>query len=542
MTRYKRVFFYGLMAALTLAAVEGMARLAYFLAFDEGYGGGWQMAAAEFSPQEHSDNRRVILYPFYGYTPYSPYADMNLAPPPPKPAFQGDGIVVIGLIGGSVAREVRVPFRRAINRYFAANALPGQPVVVPLGVNGMRQPGQTMTIANLFALGGHFDILVNLDGYNEINLGEGRFVRRSRRSPFYPRSWSTGLTDGAYRLIGRIGILREQEKQRRREADSSPFRPTALYGLLNRYRLERTRAAIIELNHELAGLPTTYTLELHGPRQHYWKDAAISREKAQGWYRASLLLAEMAELAGAEYYHFQQPNQYVPGAKPLNAEELACCYAAGSLKERAYREGYPALRQLGERMRQNGVNYFDLNGIFADNQETVYRDECCHFTERGNELLAAAMVERLAPALHKAANAGPRVSPLTAAARPWPEELGTGRRLIDADFRVYRRAGRWLRYVKEGCSAREAESWFFLHIVPADRGDLPPERREVGFDNRDFRFENGGIMLNKQCLAEQLLPDYPMASFRTGQFSWDGDKLWEEEYRFQEYRDDRPQW
>ena len=35
----KKVFYYGLLAALTLLAIEGMARLAYFGAFAEWYGG-----------------------------------------------------------------------------------------------------------------------------------------------------------------------------------------------------------------------------------------------------------------------------------------------------------------------------------------------------------------------------------------------------------------------------------------------------------------------------------------------------------------------
>ena len=39
MSLLKRILFYGLMAALTLLAIEGMARAAYFLAFAEWYGG-----------------------------------------------------------------------------------------------------------------------------------------------------------------------------------------------------------------------------------------------------------------------------------------------------------------------------------------------------------------------------------------------------------------------------------------------------------------------------------------------------------------------
>ena len=36
----KKVLYYGLMLLLTLLAIEGMARLAYYAAYGAGYGGG----------------------------------------------------------------------------------------------------------------------------------------------------------------------------------------------------------------------------------------------------------------------------------------------------------------------------------------------------------------------------------------------------------------------------------------------------------------------------------------------------------------------
>jgi len=36
----KKILYYGIMLLLTLLAVEGMARLAYYLAFAQGYDGG----------------------------------------------------------------------------------------------------------------------------------------------------------------------------------------------------------------------------------------------------------------------------------------------------------------------------------------------------------------------------------------------------------------------------------------------------------------------------------------------------------------------
>ena len=190
------------------------------------------------------------------------------------------------------------------------------------------------------------------------------------------------------------------------------------------------------------------------------------------------------------------------------------------------------MQQLGESLHQegDGFHYFDLTGIFAANAETLYADACCHLNERGNELLAAAMVERLAPALRRAATADPPVSVLAAAAGPLPPpEL-----LINADFQVYRRAGNRLLYVKDNCAAADLETPIFLHTFPVDLTALPADRREHGFENYDFEpYAAGSGRINGRCLVEKQLRPYPLTAIRTGQFN-DAGEIWSGYYRFGE--------
>ena len=522
MTGYKRALFYVLLAGLTLAAMEGMARLAYWLAFDEGYGGGTGRAAGEAGRPRELYWR--INHPFYSYT--YPAAEDDLNRMPPRPGAEDS--VVVALVGGSVAQNIVPNLRQALKGHFAAKGWPRRPVVVWLAMRGMKQPQQAIVAANTLALGGDFAILVNLDGHNEIV--EGRVNRNAEVFHFFPISWDKGinLPPAETLLAGRIGALRQRQGELTDAITTSPFRYTALFGLAQRYRWERNERRISQRNYDLAAARIAYGLEKHGPRRAFDDAGEFPREQAQAWYRGSLLLAELAELAGAEYYHFQQPSQYVPDSKPLTAEEWECCYAAGSPDERAYRETYPLLRPLGEGLRERGVNYRDLNGIFADNYETLYYDSCCHFNERGKELLAAAIVERIAPALERAATGAPPVSPLT------PEAIrdGADELLIDGDFRVYRRAGHWLLYVKEDCAQGDTAERFLLHITPANAADLPPGRREYGFDNRDFEFGEAGIRLEGKCIAERRLPPYAIAGIRTGQYRRGGAILWAGEYHF----------
>ena len=79
-------------------------------------------------------------------------------------------------------------------------------------------------------------------------------------------------------------------------------------------------------------------------------------------------------------------------------------------------------------------------------------------------------------------------------------------------------ADRTLTYVKEPCAAPDVEPLFFLHVRPERTSDLPARRRAVGFDNLDFDFRLRGAVFDGKCAALVSLPEYPIASLRTGQW------------------------
>ena len=81
-----------------------------------------------------------------------------------------------------------------------------------------------------------------------------------------------------------------------------------------------------------------------------------------------------------------------------------------------------------------------------------------------------------------------------------------------------------LTYRRAPCDEESRRARFFLHLYPEAVGDLRPERREHGFDNRDFRFEEYGTVLDGEssspkCVAIVPLPGYPVRRIRTGQWT-----------------------
>ena len=86
-----------------------------------------------------------------------------------------------------------------------------------------------------------------------------------------------------------------------------------------------------------------------------------------------------------------------------------------------------------------------------------------------------------------------------------------------------------LVYTQERCDHEDTQPRFFLHIVPERVEDLPRNRRESRFDNLDFEFFLRGALFDGRCVAVVPLPDYSIASVRTGQFGPQGE-IWSAEF------------
>ena len=524
----RKILYYGLMLLLTLLVLEGMGRLAYYAAYDQWYDRGGSTESVNLTPppvpvvspdSPEYFEPRWIMHPFYGSTAGSPRDALNKMPPRQRQ----EDTVVVGLLGGSVAADVKPYLEVALERWFAAKELPRRPAVFDLALGGSKQPTQTMIVTNTLLLGGEFDLIVNLDGFNELNSG----ALRNIRPELFPGRARRNRIGAELLLAGRLRALRGEQGRRAAAGATSPLRGSALFGLANRYQQERIAAEIIRLNQQLATPAAEASPQESERRQQrnargqQDRQAVALQESARLWYRSSVMLARLSAVAGADYYHFLQPNQYVPASKPLSAWEREFAWTAGAQSHVA--RAYPRLQAAGRDLPSQGVNYFDLTGIFADRPETLYRDTCCHLNERGNELLAAEMVRLMTPALLR--RGGPRqatpVSVLAAARRPPASAalLGTSAPPGHREFQVsLSNDGKELRYVRENCAPADTDPWFFLHLIPRDLADLPPRSRGQGLENRDFVFwEAGGRFEGQRCVAQIRLQDYPIAALRTGQ-------------------------
>ena len=310
-----------------------------------------------------------------------------------------DDRLIVAVLGGSVA-SIAAHGSYDLERELVqvARFQDREIVVLSLATGSYKQPQQLMSLAYLLALGAHFDLVLNLDGFNEVALS-ARAPEDPELFPFYPRDWDQRVGEPNPRRSQVVAELSWQRERRRRLARQIDRSVWGHSGLVRVYGVARDRGfsrRIVELESEMRSLSRSASWSQLGPERSYTEPEAMLDDLVEVWAESSRQIDHLCRRQGIEYHHFLQPNQYDPGNKPLAAEREAGFFVENYRFRRFIEEGYPRLREAGEQLRREGVAFSDLSTIFAQYEELLYADRCCHLNERGNRLLKRAMAESLA--------------------------------------------------------------------------------------------------------------------------------------------------
>jgi hypothetical protein len=301
--------------------------------------------------------------------------------------------IVVGLFGGSVADILSAAGADALRKELAkAPGFEGREIiVVSAAAPGYKQPQALMALNYLLLLGAHFDFVVNLDGVNELSLPATELDPLGVAS-LYPRGWYTRTADLVPErsvILGRVMTLERIRRRSARLFSRAPLRFSLTAGLAWRLGDRALLSFMADAERGVATRPDGHDPQAQGP-------LLTGGEAAQTlptpiWRRSSLQMARLCESLGIRYFHFLQPNQYVPGSKAMGEAERQIAYREDSPIRETIERGYPALRTAGRALEAQGVAFVDLSQVFRDVPEPVYADDCCHLDARGNELLGAAI-------------------------------------------------------------------------------------------------------------------------------------------------------
>ena len=324
-----------------------------------------------------------------------------------------DDEFVVGLFGGSVAANLAVfeQKRRILaTRLERVLGLPaGRVTVLNFAVGGYKQPQQWLTYAYFRALGQRLDAVINIDGFNELALaGRNRDAGIELSMPSFDHLKALRDVTGDASSLGSVERMMAIRQAWRKFAIAfnrawagESWELTLASGflanfLVYKYHLRRHRQLLQQHVEETGGDGQNAWLMLE-PAPSEVDGAAVERALAL-WTESSALLGGAQDADAGLYLHFLQPNQYHDTGRVFSEQERAVAFSSESVFADYIRRDYSRWVSGLEALRARGVRAYSLVHLFDPVSDPVYSDDCCHFNDRGQRLLAEAMAERIAEA------------------------------------------------------------------------------------------------------------------------------------------------
>jgi hypothetical protein len=317
------------------------------------------------------------------------------------PIVKGNREFIVGIFGGSVgvffclAGVDRLVADLQQHEFFKDRA------IVPLCMahEGYKQPQQLLVLAYFLSIGQTFDLVINIDGFNEVALSplnnqQGVDISMPSVSHLLP-------------LINLIdqGTLTPEKLESLAAISQYKQRLNWLTEILQRNRLAsvgvllgRYRALVASRYDEesrrfatLHSVRSDRSLVSAIPPTEQRLGAMLYDDIARNWAQSSLLMRDMLAARGTPYVHALQPNQYST-SRSFTPEEARSALNAASPYKPGVEQGYPALlAEAASRGMTRKRGFLDATHIFDKETTTVYIDNCCHYTSTGYRLLADAI-------------------------------------------------------------------------------------------------------------------------------------------------------
>ena len=392
---------------LTIASFE-IAGLVYcMLFFDLDYAAAAEekhriydlLPSLQVSGQEHLEevrerspsltlNRPHQLHPYFGYV-YGPSGRTtnNLGFPSEVdyPYRGGDDEFVVGLFGGSVAQQLGedARSREILERRIAELARPHgvrSAKVILFAMSGWKQPQTFFAFSYFFQ---HLDMVIFLDGANEINQGQKLPWRG-----LYKHLIAQHLSQGAQIAIGEIAF-RSRTLDRWTRSFSKPVLAHSMFAhALWRIRAYRELDQIRRLR---------LSLDDEDPASEYVGDVATTRGEYLDFFeQVSRWQALMSRDANKPYFHFLQPTKLLRESKPLSSAEVTEIELNPSHEQEMdhWTREFRRLEAMFERLRAEGIEAYSMTDIFHEVTETIYMDSV-HLNDTGRVMLAKRMADTI---------------------------------------------------------------------------------------------------------------------------------------------------
>ncbi|MEG4944819.1 hypothetical protein [Microcoleus sp. F4-D5] len=303
----------------------------------------------------------------------------------------------IGVFGGSVASNYGVfeVQNKILPQYL--KQLPGlkdkEFVILSFATGGYKQPQQLLILNYFLALGQELDLVVNIDGFNEValsNLNNKNQIDLAMPSIQHILPL-TSLANNSLSTKAMKATIRIQENKARINQGLERLQHcslaacdalTSVYvqNLVNNYKTDVIK---FEKERTKQKKDDSGSVIYINTNKSVLQDSVAFQEMALNWAKSSIFMHKVLSASNVPYFHVLQPNQYYQTKRVFGEAEKQIAFNKDTPYAKSVQIGYPALFKKFPNLEKNNINIVNAVNVFDKTKEAVYVDSCCHYNQAG---------------------------------------------------------------------------------------------------------------------------------------------------------------
>ncbi len=322
---------------------------------------------------------------------------------------------VIGIFGGSVASDFSI-FQiqnKILPQYL--KQVPGlkdkEFVILSFATGGYKQPQQLLILNYFLALGQELDLVVNIDGFNEValsNLNNQNQINLAMPS-IQHISPLTSLANNSLSTEAMQATLRIKENKTRINEGLESLQHcslaacdalTSVYvkNLVNNYRKD---VIAFEKERSKKQQDEEGSVIFINKNKSILEDSAAFEQMSWNWAKSSIFMHKVLSASNVPYFHVLQPNQYYQTKRVFGEAEKRIAFNKETPYAKAVELGYPAILDKFPNLQKNNINILNGVKVFDKTKDAVYLDSCCHYNKAGEVVFSNYVGSSILESLRK---------------------------------------------------------------------------------------------------------------------------------------------
>ncbi|MCC3404350.1 MAG: hypothetical protein JGK17_01810 [Microcoleus sp. PH2017_10_PVI_O_A] len=322
---------------------------------------------------------------------------------------------VIGIFGGSVASDFSIfqVQNKILPQYL--KQVPGlqdkEFIILSFATGGYKQPQQLLILNYFLALGQELDMVINIDGFNEVALSNINNKNKidlampsnqhiSPLTSLANNSLSTKALQATIRIKETKTQINEGLESLQHCSLAACDALTSVYvqNLVNNYRRD---VILFEKERSKNQQDDEGSVIYINKNKSVLEDDAAFEQMAWNWAKSSIFMHKVLSASKVPYFHVLQPNQYYQTKRVFSDAEKRIAFNKDTPYANSVEIGYPALLGKFPNLQKNQINILNGVKVFDKTKDVVYVDSCCHYNKTGEEIFSNYVGSSIVEALRK---------------------------------------------------------------------------------------------------------------------------------------------